>query len=83
MKLSDKPKESITKKPDSATKNVLMGIVETPQGKLAIIDGQRLKIGNRINGYQVRAIYENSVVLAQSGKTKKLQLAPTIKSQGN
>ena len=82
-KLSEQPKEATQSKPVAKPKNILMGILETSQGKLAIIDGQRLKVGNNINGYRVRRINDNSVVLTQSGKTKTLELAPSVKRQGN
>ncbi|NVJ50396.1 MAG: hypothetical protein HWE13_04155 [Gammaproteobacteria bacterium] len=86
---SDAPKEPVKTidKVDvkETKKNQLMAIIKNKQQIKAIIDSRTVKVGDRINGFQVRSINANNVVLSNNNKTITLTLNKSVKrihSQG-
>lgn len=52
----------------------LQSILLAPDRRIAIIDGQRLRVGERIDGAQVRVIEAGRVVLERDGETIELDI---------
>ena len=51
----------------------------TPSSRQAVINGQRLKVGERINGFQVIHIERGHVVLRNQESEQKLSLVKTVR----
>lgn len=57
----------------------LQAILRTHQGAaLAVIDGQRLRVGEALGGARVLAIYPGSVLIERQGQRHQLRLAEPI-----
>lgn len=50
----------------------LQSVVTKKGNKLAIISGELYNKGDKVNGYQIREIHSNYVVIAASGTQKRL-----------
>jgi len=57
----------------------LQAILRTSQGAAqAVIDGQRLRVGEALGGARVLAIYPRSVLIERQGQRQQLRLAEPI-----
>ena len=52
----------------------LQAILLGPQRRIAIIDGQRLRVGERLDGAEVRSIEPGRVVLEREGERIELDI---------
>lgn len=59
---------------EKTSKLVLQSIMVTAQTKKAVIGGKLMKIGDKINGYELISISPKTVVLASSQRRMKLSL---------
>lgn len=50
----------------------VQGIVNKKDTRMAIIGGQLVRIGEQVNGYTVKEVNRNNVVLTKSGSEKRL-----------
>ncbi len=61
-------------------KNQLKGIILNNNHRKAIIDGQLVAVGHRINGFVVHQINAQKVVLRSGSTYKTLTLSPSVKT---
>ena len=61
----------------------LQSIVDNGQGATVIISGKVLKIGDHIEGYQLKSIYKNSVVLVSDEKRLTLSVFTPVVANNN
>ncbi|NBB91655.1 MAG: GspB domain-containing protein, partial [Gammaproteobacteria bacterium] len=52
----------------------LQSILLAPERRIAIIDGQRLRVGDRLDNAEVRAIEPGRVVLERAGERIELNI---------
>ena len=56
----------------------LQSILIAPDRRSAIIDGQLLRVGQRVSGFKVVSIEEGAVILRGAQGTRRLQLFPEV-----
>jgi len=56
----------------------LQAILRTGQTSLAVIDGQRLRVGEEVSGARILAIYPRTVLIEREGQRQQLRLAEPI-----
>lgn len=61
-------------------KNQLKGIILNNNHRKAIIDGQLVAVGQRINGFIVHQISAQKVILRSGSTYKTLTLSPSVKT---
>ncbi|MES2821881.1 MAG: Type II secretory pathway component, partial [Pseudomonadota bacterium] len=57
---------------------VLQSILRAPSGSRAVIDGQRLRVGDRHAGSRVLGIYSHGVLIERQGQRQLLRLAEPV-----
>ena len=69
---------------EAATELRLQAIMLTPQNPHVVINGQRLKVGDRLGDIRILAIRPHSVLIDREGKHEELRLsAPIIHTSRN
>lgn len=64
-------------KPEPFPEITLTGIISNPNGAVAIIDSQVVRVGDHIKSETVKEIKPGSVVLESGGKTREIPLKST------
>ena len=66
--------ESMAKKADGAVKLNLQAVIGTKSGKVAIINGNRLKVGDKIEGSEIIEIGKTSVQIKKGALITTLSM---------
>ncbi len=70
------PDARASREPREPSRTGLQSILLSPERKLAVIDGQTVKVGDRVGQARVLAIDVDSVRLSEGGTVKTMRLLP-------
>lgn len=79
--LFTKPQASTPNLPDSATTPVLQSVLISPERRIAVINGQTLKLGDKYNRATLEKIDAHEVFLREGNQVHILKLFPGLEKK--